>query len=257
MKNHRSFNRVICGTALSAIAMVIPAQADVLDFNSLPAGTIIDNEYAPVGVTIAADNFNSNSFNIATLFNSAGNTGGDADLQAPFDLGTYKNSGPGGNILIIQDQTLRTLSGGRVAAPNDEGNRPAGTLTFNFIRPIDSFGMDLIDIEGPEEYGVNSGFFATFFGGGATVRVGFDAFINPNSNFYRPGVVYGNNSANTIAPISARSIGLTQFDKVEINLGGSGGLDNVTYGFAVAPEPASIALAAAGLSVLSLRRRRV
>src|SRR6185312_8398898 len=100
MKNHRSIDRIIGLTALSAAAMVIPAHADTLRFNTFPAGTVINSQYlSSNGVTISADNFSSNSFNIATLFDAAGTTGGDADLRGPYALGTYKNRSTGGNIL--------------------------------------------------------------------------------------------------------------------------------------------------------------
>ena len=44
--------------------------------------------------------------------------------------------------------------------------------------------------------------------------------------FAVPGLVFGNNSANRIPEITAASVGLTQFDRIVINMGGSGGIDN-------------------------------
>jgi len=97
-----------------------------------------------------------------------------------------------------------------------------------------SVGFDLIDVEGPSEFGRNSGFVATFFmGGDELARVGFDQFINENSMFYDPTVEYGNNKANRISPITVDALSsftgtsITTFDKVEINLGGSSAIDNI------------------------------
>ena len=97
-----------------------------------------------------------------------------------------------------------------------------------------SVGFDLIDVEGPSEFGSNSGFVATFFMSGSELaRVGFAQFINEKSLFFDPTVEYGNNKVNRISPISVESLStftgasITAFDKVEFNLGGSSAIDNI------------------------------
>ena len=244
---------VLCLSALFAGA----AHAGIIDFNGYPAGTIIDTEYATAGVAITADNSLSTAFNVATLFNAAGTSGPDTDLQGPWDLGNIAPGGPGGNVLIIQDQRSRTITNGRIASPDDEGGRPAGSLFFTFATPIKAFGFDLLDVEGPAEFNGSSGFFATFFGAGTPVKVGFDQFLALGP-YHRAGVVYGNNSANRIAPITAQQLGIPGgFTMVEINLGGSGGIDNISYqNVSSVPEPATIGIVAAGLPRLTIRRRR-
>jgi hypothetical protein len=248
---NRTWAGVLCLSAMFAGA----ADAGIIDFNGYPAGTIMDGEYAAAGVAVRADNARSTAFNIATLFNAAGTSGLDADLQGPWDLGNIAPGGPGGNVLIVQDQRSRTIANGRITRPNDEGSRPAGSLFFTFATPIKEFGFDLLDIEGPAEFNGNSGFFATFFGAGTPVKVGFDQFIAAGP-YYRAGVVYGNNSANRIAPITAQQLGIPDgFTMVEINLGGSGGIDNINYqNVPAVPEPAMIGILAAGL--LAIRRAR-
>src|SRR5687768_17784945 len=37
---------------------------------------------------------------------------------------------------------------GFIDSPDDEGNRPAGDLIFQYNRVIDRFGFDIIDVEG-------------------------------------------------------------------------------------------------------------
>ena len=242
------------GFCIAAGLCAPPARAAVIDFNDRPAGTVIDDEYAAQGVTITGDNINSH-FDIATLLDPNGpKVDPDPDQRIPFDLGNLAPAGPGGNILIIQDAGAPTITGGLVASPNDENARPAGSLFFDFSTPITEFGWDLTDVDGPAEYNRNAGFFATFFGGGAEIRVGFGLFVTPGTAFYDPTVMYGDESANRIRPITARELGLDQIERVEINLGGSGGVDNIN--FQPIPEPGTLGLALAALPLLTLRRRR-
>ncbi len=215
---------------------IIQAEAFVLDFDDLPQGDIVSSQFLKTnGVSISAKNF-GNGLGLAIIFDSLNPTGGDNDLAGPPWEGGNLASGNTvlGKILIIAENDVDLDLDGLIDFPDDEGNRPAGSIYFDFENPMCSVGFDLIDVEGPSEFGRNSGFVATFFMGGSELaRVGFDQFINENSMFYDPTVEYGNNKANRILPITVESLStftgtsITAFDKVEFNLGGSSAIDNI------------------------------
>jgi hypothetical protein len=158
-------------------------------------------------------------------------------------------------VLIIPENRTDRNDDDLIDQPNDEGSRPAGQFTFDFMTPIQAFGFDLVDVEGPAEYDRNSGYFASFYlDGELEARVGFGSFVDPDSPFYDPTVRYGDNSANRIDPITARELGLPYFDRVVLNFGGSGGTDNIL--FTPIPEPSSAALLGLALPAGALMRRR-
>ena len=214
----------------------IQAEAFVLDFDDLPQGDIASSQFLKTnGVSISAKNF-GNGPGLAIIFDSLNPTGQDYDLAGPPWEGGNLASGNTvlGKILIIAENDVDLDSDGLIDIPDDEGNRPAGSIYFDFEDPMCSVGFDLIDVEGPSEFGRNSGFVATFFMGGTELaRVGFDQFVNENSMFYDPTVEYGNNKANRISPITVDALStfsgtsITAFDKVEFNLGGSSAIDNI------------------------------
>ena len=214
----------------------IQAEALVLDFDDLPQGDIVSLQFLKTnGVSISANNF-GNGPGLAIIFDSLNPTGGDNDLAGPPWEGGNLASGNTvlGKILIIAENDVDMDGDGLIDLPDDEGNRPAGSIYFDFEDPMCSVGFDLIDVEGPSEFGSNSGFVATFFMGGTELaRVGFDQFINENSMFYDSTVEYGNNKANRISPITVDALSsftgtsITAFDKVEFNLGGSSAIDNI------------------------------
>jgi len=214
----------------------IQAEALVLDFDDLPQGDIVSSQFLKTnGITISAKNFGSGP-GLAIIFDSLNPTGQDYDLAGPpWEGGNLASANTVlGKILIIAENDVDLDGDGLIDFPDDEGNRPAGSIYFDFENPMCSVGFDLIDVEGPSEFGRNSGFVATFFMGGAELaRVGFDQFINENSMFYDPTVEYGNNKANRISPISVDALSsftgtsITAFDKVEFNLGGSSAIDNI------------------------------
>jgi len=214
----------------------IQAEGLVLDFDDLPQGDIVSSQFLKTnGVTISAKNF-GNGLELAIIFDSLNPTGGDNDLAGPpWEGGNLASTNTVlGKILIIAENDLDLDGDGLIDLPDDEGNRPAGSIYFDFENPMCSVGFDLIDVEGPSEFGRNSGFVATFFMDGAELaRVGFDQFINENSMFYDPTVEYGDNKANRISPISVDALSsftgtsITTFDKVEFNLGGSSAIDNI------------------------------
>lgn len=225
-----------------------------LDFNEQQPGTVINNQYQPQGVVISVQRTSAGPA-VATLFDTGRRGEPDTDLEEPYTTGNLAPIGPGGNVLIIPENNTDRNGDGRIDTPNDEGSRPAGQFTFDLTRPVTSFGFDLLDVEGPAEYNQNSGFFASFYlNGNLEARVGYGSFVDPASPFYDPSVRFGNNSANRIQPITARSVGMPAFDRVVLNFGGSGATDNII--FVTVPEPTAAALGLVLPGMALLRRRR-
>ena len=254
---------VVAGLGLVAVAA--PARAGfpggggeprttLINFDGYAPGTIIDSEYAYEGVRISVQRTSPGPA-VATLYDTGRKGEPDPDLQTPYDMGNLAPIGSGGNVLIIPENSTDRDGDGRIDQPNDEGDRPAGQFTFDFLNPISTFGFDLIDVDGPREYNNNAGYFASFYlNGNLEARVGFGSFIDPKSPFYDPTVKYGDNSANRIRPISAREVGMPQFDRVVLNFGGSGATDNIF--FSVVPEPTVLGLLGVAMPALLMRRRR-
>ncbi|MEM9102511.1 MAG: putative Ig domain-containing protein [Pseudomonadota bacterium] len=116
----------------------------VIDFEGIFPGEIIDDEYEFLGLTISAENF-SNGPDLAVLFDSFAPTGGDDDLGAPF-LFEQKLPNYPGNILIIQENA-NGCNGVYCDEPDDEGSRPGGRFTFEFESPVNFLNIDVFDIE--------------------------------------------------------------------------------------------------------------
>ncbi|MAE67740.1 MAG: hypothetical protein CMJ18_26085 [Phycisphaeraceae bacterium] len=156
-------------------------------------------------------------------------------------------------IIIHEHEDLNPPSDNTVNS-DDEGERPAGSIFFDFDDPITEFGFDLVDIEGADE----NGHFASFMLGNNPVgQVSFMDFQNTE------GAIFGNNTINRISPISFHQGNVPQqFDRVEIYMGGSGAVDNVNWGrFEIqtspsAPEPVTATLTGICLSLLGLSIQR-
>ncbi|QDV43205.1 Serine-aspartate repeat-containing protein I precursor [Stieleria neptunia] len=129
----------------------------VIDFDGFVAGTVIDDEYSALGVTVAANNGRSSGPDIAMIFDSASPTGGDHDLGTP----NQDFSGPGigyggksgavgennqalGNVLIISED-------GDSNDPDDEAH--GGTITFTFDNAVRIDHIGLLDIDTNENGG--------------------------------------------------------------------------------------------------------
>ena len=246
--------------ALLAAAMLAPAaQADrVITFNSLDDG-LSASVNAP-GVTVTAENPRSYVPDRALVYDtngtpvhfSSGQYGGDGWSMGNIDL----NSDLGNGIAVAGKQ--RPASDPYSIFPFEIG-RPAGTLTFDFDAPLDSFGFTIIDVEGPEEFQTDTGFFLDFLSGETELgRIDFADLVTPGNAFYDPTIMFGNRSANRIQPITAAALGVDSFDTVKISLGGSAIVTQITVDDAPVAVPTPAA-ASAGLALLGLmagRRRR-
>lgn len=230
------------------------SNALTIDFEYLAHGEVANGVYD--GVTISATNPNQ-SFDYAVGFDSNASNTRDPDLQADDDLPRWSGGNIAGEdlgILLILQEDRSSCARGVCSNPDDEGNRPAGILRFDFSIPVREFGFDMVDLEGlgPEHASID------FFGGGGSASVDLTAFFDLTSVLYDESLELGNNTANRFSPITAEFLGLSQIEHVDFNLGGSGALDNLVIMPAVAvPEPSTALLLSLGLAFIGARRPSV
>ncbi|MFN3166059.1 MAG: hypothetical protein ACE37H_03235 [Phycisphaeraceae bacterium] len=260
-----------CAVAASAVAgWSASAGWQEIDFDAYGHGRVLSGvDLGPA--TVFGDNFH-NRDDLVVAFDTRQRNTRDRDLEGPngfgggWGHGNLKASNDiVGTILILQEVD-RNFAGYTDASkqvvnrPDDEGRRRGGTrpgageITLDFDAPINAFGFTLIDVEETGEFNNETGFFATFTGGGQTAKVSFADFIDPGSSFYDSSVVFGNNSANRINPITADQLGLSSIDRVKLNLGGSGGVGEMK--FTGVPSPSAVGVGLAMLGVFATRRRR-
>lgn len=238
---------------------------------------------------------------LAVVFDSNGYDYDDPDLAGPpsrtWDTGNLAPHTDLGNMLIIQENanwrysetterywswsswkwkyyTVKDYWGdtndnnlvdvGDIVDADDEAARPAGYVDFFFDQTIDSFGFDLVDVEGAVEY--DAAYVATFFdiAGDPITQVLFGDFDE-----FQNDIEWGDNSANRIdsRSISDWTGGLSnEASQVRIALGGSGAIDNLTFTYAPqggsqdgnpVPTPTALMAGLGGLAMCIARRRRI
>lgn len=224
-------------TALLAVTSPF-ATSGIINFDNYAAGTIIDNEYSlSNGVTFNGVNVARNADNLAVIFDTNNVTGGDSDLAAPF----FNNSNLGdlspGNVLIIHENPS-SCNAFTCTNPDDEGSRPAGYFNIDFSEAVTLNSIDFFDIESKE---TNSNTLVSLF------DINGDE-ISPNT-FYTP-FTGGDNQWERL------DFGISGIYSMQINLHGSGAIDNISYSNTkiLVPEPATLAIFALGLIGLSTRR---
>ena len=234
--------------ALTALAGVsglanagVTSGETVIDFNNLVHGQIVTNQYASQGVDFSIVNFRR-SHNIGAAFDTNLSDTRDPDLENPWDGGNLASNTDLGRILIIAENNVGA-SDGILDRPDDEGGRPAGTITMDFGRAVVGFGLDIVDIEGIVVE--NSALVFSLQG----MEVGRWGFADLQAR--DTSIVFGNNSANHVEMLTSDEI-RSVFDRVTIEVGGSAGFDNIRV---LVPSPGALALAGAG-GLLAFRRRR-
>lgn len=209
------------------------AHATVLDFENFSAGTIMDTEYAALGVTIAAVNLGGGP-DLAVVFDSRNPTGGDGDLGAPFSNPVLGSASPG-NLLIIQEND--NCDAFTCTTPDDEGSRPAGQLIIGFEEGVFLESIDFFDVEGVESHA------------GSSIELYDDENVLIPSSFFVPDTG-GDNMWSQVF------FGVSQVKTIVINMGGSGAIDNIVFQPRVVPVPAALPLLLTALAGLGVFRRR-
>jgi hypothetical protein len=224
MNWHRTNTRA---AAFIAAAIVIvfshPAGATVIDFNGIPAGSILGGApggdpvlTAPItGFTVTCIN-NGGGPNSAIVFDSQNPTGGDADLGTPNidfggpGVGIGGTSGkPGendityGNLLIIAENVIDTNRDELVDDPDDEAG--GGVIVIDFEQAVIVVSVVMVDIDGDEV---------------ATIRLYSESGILATI----PAQSLGNNSIQTL-----NGGGHTGVHRMEIELSSSGAIGEIEY----------------------------
>ncbi len=162
----------------------------MLNFTNLPHGTILNEQYAPYGIHIAAfANFPGQ--NAAIVFNTYASGTPDPDLEVDI-----------GNIMVIARDVFDTNpADGLVDKPND--NSSGGTITITFDNPRDIESFVYIDEE--------EGSFAS----------AYDAFNNLIVTVPIPAL--GNSSVQTVL------MNAVDVKKLVFTIDGSGGLTEIVF----------------------------
>lgn len=226
--------KYVAALALSAGLVSVASASEMIDFSGLVHGEIVAEQYAGMGVHISAINPNR-PFDLAGIFDTTLGSTSDPDLEDPWSMGNTDLSTMLGNVLIIQENDQ--------GDPDDEGNRPAGELHFNFDFVAQSFGFTVIDVESNS---LEHSMVSFYLDGSLVSSVDFGDFEAGGT--HDNGAIFGDNSINLISEFDV----LGGYDQVVFNVGGSMAFDNIAY---AVPAPSSLALLGLG-GAMGFRRRR-
>lgn len=182
--------------------------------NPIPAGTIVGNQWASMGVTFSFVNNNPNHAPLGVIFDSSNPTGGDDDLGTPHSdfggpgIGAGGAQGaPGqndtalGNLLVLAENDVDANNDGLIDDPDDEG--AGGEMQMNFAYPYFVESMSIVDLDN----------------GNGLIRV--EQTGNRVTDFNIPGL--GDNAVTTVA------INLDSVERVRVILPGSGGISALAF----------------------------
>lgn len=233
---------LVAGSASAASSLTT-----VYDFSGFAHTTALNNQID--GLTISAVNDNPGTVGQAIAW----------DYNARPDLATRGHYGPalsggnvGGGVDLGNGVALKGANG---AFSTLEGRRPAGTLIFEFAKPQTALSFTMVDVEGPEEFQTNSGFFLDFFSDDSELgRVYFGDLITPGMTNYDPTIAFGNATVNRIGSFEAAQFGADRFNRVELSLGGSATVAQITA--TAVPTPSAVLGGLSLMGLIAARRRR-
>ena len=229
--------------ATVVLALTLVAGAEPITFEGFAHGEILTDQIA--GVEFSATNVGDGP-DLSIIFDSRETLTADPDLEDPFTHGNLPSSTELGNLLIIAENG--DLNGsGLIDDPDDEGSRPAGTIHVRFDEAILAFGLDLVDIENTT---AEAGALVFFDANGGSATRTFAAIAVRD-----PSIHWGNNSANRVTPFTIHELHLGPIVGVDVQMGGSGGIDNLTD-ITPTPEPGTLILVGLSVGGLAWRRRR-
>ena len=227
--------------ACGLVACAGTAQAAFIDFAGFVHGEILDTDFlASDGLTISADNPNR-SFDWAVVFDTSLSGTRDPDLEGPagrlWDGGNVAPDEVFGNVLIVQENDTGCADDQCYLSDDETGTNCGGDLIFSFQDRMTRFGFDVVDIESGQAAGARVLFFDG--AGPAVATVFFSEFECAVGPFCDGTVDFaGDNSANHLSDMTATALGITGFDRVVIDLNGSGGIDHLRFDGPQVPEPA-------------------
>lgn len=229
---HRTTLTMI-GAAAAGLILAALAHALTMDFdrdargNAILKGQFIDEEYADWGVHIRARNY-ARPFDAAIAFDSLNPTGGDGDLRTDSNRYGLNNDRERGMVMILAENIKDSNKDGYVDNPDDEGSRPAGYFDFVFDMVINAGSLVMLDVDNRNEPGS-----VRFYRNGSLLGQSFDF------------VALGDNSIQTLGWSGF------EYDKMRINLGGSGAVAEVTAN--PIPEPVTVVLVTAAVAAVGMR----
>ncbi|MBK1855688.1 PEP-CTERM sorting domain-containing protein [Verrucomicrobiaceae bacterium 5K15] len=244
-----------------------------LDF-SYAHGTVIDEQYAPLGITISVNG----GQNIGIVYDSElGGINGDKIDGADNDLERLSSAGnptgwDGGNLgtdynagglLIIQENaalaSAPTYGSGEnqitsASNYNPDDNASGGTISFDINENLFDYHYFSVTLADFEEDGLS--YSTTLYGINGTIETySFSDFTDPTNPRYDASIVGGDNFINSLPELSL-STG-EKLSQVDIKFdNSSGSVSGIVFSQYPVPEPSSITLLGLGAMGLLLRRRR-
>jgi hypothetical protein len=232
------------------------AGAVAIDFEGFRQGQEVKFGGYGVGIFAITANGGDDTEPAATVLNTEGSL--DPNVRYEFN---------GGNLAAARLRNALVIpaeAGGHL--PDAAGGR----LTVTFFAPIRTFGFDVVDVD-PADAPLTTVTFRSQ--GNDLLTIPFSEFTDRNSPHRRPGVRWGNDSANRIAPIDpALQFGVFM-DEVEFQFPSEMAFDNFNFRTttlsgspdtatldgqtAVVPEPAALAAILCPAALALGRRRRV